>query len=162
MFKILCFALICASPLLAGSPFEETYAGKWRGVGIQSDGYDWDMQIALGPTMGEVRYPSLRCGGVWRYSTVTALGLSGIESITYGLENCIETGSIFLQPDGENQLIFMWCGEEDGVTAVALLVRGGSFEPEYERLRAASQATLDEIENGLENISCRGSQWFGV
>jgi len=162
MFRPLIFALLLAATAQAAPLFTSRYAGNWRGVGIQSDGSDWDMQVTLGPTLGTVRYPRLQCGGRWQYSDVAPDSLSGVETIDYGLENCIETGQIYLETFGENRIFFMWCGAEDGVSAVAVLERDGFFPSDYAAQRAASTAALTARGAALENITCAGNKWLGV
>ncbi len=162
MFRTLVLALLLATSAQAGGLFTSTYSGNWRGVGIQSDGSDWDMQLTLGPTLGVVRYPRLQCGGNWQYTAVETNSLSGVETIDFGLENCIETGMVYLQPYGENQMIYLWCGEEDGVSAVAVLARDGFFPADYGAERAASFAALKTLGSALKNITCTGNRWLGV
>jgi len=162
MFRGVIFAFLIATTAQAGPLFTSSHAGNWRGVGVQSDGSDWDMRLTLGPTLGVVSYPNLRCGGRWQYGAVTPDSLSGTETIDYGLENCIETGQVYVEIYGKNQLFFMWCGAEDGVGAVAVLERDGFFPPDYNAQRAASNAALAARGESLENITCTGNIWFGV
>ena len=162
MFRTLLIALLIATSAHAGSLFTATHNGIWRGVGIQTDGSNWGMEVTLGPTLGVVRYPSLRCGGRWRYGNETASSLSGVEAIDYGLENCIETGQIYLQSYQNDQIIFMWCGEEDGVSALAVLTRSSAPITTNDAQRAASQAALDGLGYALDTITCHGKQWLGV
>ena len=162
MFRSLIFALILATPVQAGALFTSTFGGNWRGVGIQADSSDWDMQVTLGPTLGMVRYPSLNCGGRWQYEAVTTDTLTGVETIDYGLETCIESGKVYLQRYDESRLVYMWCGEEDGVSAVAVLERDGFVASDYAAQRQASQVALDTLGVALENITCQGKIWLGV
>ncbi len=162
MRLVLILALVFASPLQAGEPFSRVFSGIWHGVGIQTTGSDWSMELTLGPTLGVVRYPSLRCGGRWQYLDETADSLSGIETIDYGLENCIETGKIYLQPYQNDQMVFMWCGEEEGVSALAVLSRNAAPTAGYEAQKEASQQALDALGYALGNITCQGSKWLGV
>ena len=162
MVRTLFLALIMATTAQAGALFTSTYSGVWHGVGIQSDMSDWDMQVTLGPTLGVVRYPRLQCGGRWQYEAVTGSSLSGVENIEYGLQNCIETGRIYLQPYDDNRIIFMWCGEADGVSAVAVLARDSAAASDYEAQRQATQHALDTLGAALENITCEGKIWLGV
>ena len=162
MFRTLFIALMIASSAHAGSLFTATHSAIWRGVGIQTDGSDWDMEVTLGPTLGVVRYPSLRCGGRWQYLDETADSLSGVETIDYGLENCIEAGQIYLQPHQNGQMIFMWCGEEAGVSALAVLTRSTAPAVSYLAQRTASQAALDGLGFALGSITCHSQQWLGV
>lgn len=162
MRRIFLLILALASPAHAGEPFSTTFAGAWHGVGIQSDGSSWEMQATLGPIQGAVRYPGLQCGGRWAYADMGVASLSGVETIEYGLENCIETGNIYLQPHESARILFMWCGEEDGVSALAVLTRDSAPNAGFEAERAASQAALDGLEYDLDRITCRGKKWLGV
>ncbi len=162
MFRIFVIILMYCSAAKAGAPFVSTFGGDWRGVGVQSDGASWAMQVTLGEGQGVVTYPSLQCGGIWTYGNMGVASLSGVETIDYGLENCIETGQIYLQPYQNDQMLFLWCGEEDGVSALAVLTRSTAPAATYEARRAASQAALDGLGYALGNITCHGRQWLGV
>ncbi len=164
MRYILILLMALASPIAAqaGADFIGTHAGNWRGVGIQTDGSSWEMQLTLGPAQGIVSYPSLSCGGTWTYSEVGSARFSGVETIDFGLENCIESGSVYLQPYGENQLLYMWCGEESGVSAVAVLERDGVAQGNYAAQHEATLKALYRRGFSLEAITCSGQKWLGV
>lgn len=164
MRYILILLMALTSPIAAhaGANFIASHAGNWRGVGIQTDGSSWEMQLTLGPTQGIVSYPSLSCGGTWTYSEVGPASLSGDEIIDYGLENCIESGSVYVQPYGEDQLLYMWCGEEDGVSAVAVLARDGVAQDDYAAQHYATLKALYRRGFSLEAITCSGQKWLGV
>jgi len=162
MFRALFIALLIATSTHAGSLLTTTHSGIWRGVGIQTDGSDWDMEVTIAPTLGVVHYPSLNCGGRWQYLEETADSLSGIETIDYGLENCIETGLIYLQPYQTDQMVFIWCSEEEDVSALAVLSRSTASIATFDAQRAASQTALDALGHALGNIACHGKKWLGA
>ncbi len=164
MQRIVALILILLIPLqaYAGAPFTSAMGGVWHGVGLQSNGAEWNVELTLGPTRGAVAYPSLQCGGVFRYRQVMAASLIAVETIEYGLETCYETGHVSLASYDETRILFVWCGEEDHVRSLAVLARGPLVLKNYE---ADYDATLDAIlalEGPLDDITCTGSKWLGV
>jgi len=152
---------VAATASLAGAPFSATMGGLWHGIGIQSDGANWSVELTIHPTHATVSYPSLNCGGIFRYSHEESKGLSGIETIEYGLETCYETGDVYLLRHTENRILYMWCGHEDDLTSIAVLARGPLNE---RRLAADYRATINAIA-ALDHTSlrapCTRSQWRG-
>ncbi len=146
----------------AGGGFARQYSGEWQGVGVQTDGSDWSMRAEIAQDQGVIEYPNLGCGGTWRYLDVAESYLTGIELIQYGLNNCIETGNIRLQPYAPDKMLFIWCGEEDGVSAIAILERNQGKISSYQAQLTTTRAALESLGNRIEQISCNRQKWLGV
>ena len=164
MFRSLLVALlvVATAPALAGAPFTSTYAGAWLGVGVQSDGSSWDMVVTIEDKHSTVAYPRLHCGGQWGYVQIEPDFLQARETIDYGLENCITSGTILLSPFENDQLIYVWCGDDNTVSAIALLERSNASDRRYEAMLAATQAMKEQVGNELQNSTCQGKIWLGV
>ena len=68
--------------------------GRWKGVGHQSDGSSWEMEVDVtrldeGPC-AIVQYPSLGCGGYWECLGSAGRRLRAIERITVGTDTCVD------------------------------------------------------------------------
>ncbi len=151
-----------ASLAHAGGGFALQYSGEWQGVGVQTDGSDWGMRAEITQDQGVIEYPNLGCGGIWSYLDVAESYLTGIELIQYGLNNCIETGNIRLQPNGLDQMLFIWCGEEDGVSAIAILERNQGKVSSYQTQLTTTRGVLESLGDRIEQISCNRQKWLGV
>lgn len=161
IFLLIC-TLLFAFPAQAGSHFFSLFAGEWQGVGLQSDGSDWSILVSLEPEQAIITYPSLDCGGNWQYVNISETGLAAIETIEYGLQNCIETGNVYLKPFDENKIVFIWCDTSLELVAFAILERTGLGPRSYAAQRATSLEALETPSNHLKNISCPADQWLGV
>lgn len=154
--------LLMAQYARAGAGFLNTHIGAWYGVGVQTDGSNWDMRVSLGYTRGQVSYTSLNCGGWWRYQSNEPEYLTAIESINYGVQSCVDTGDVRLVPYGKDTLLYMWCGAEDGVSALAILARIPTRKRDYQTALLATKAALETMGHDIESISCARHIWFGV
>ncbi len=164
MFRLICLvaALVFAPVAQAGGGFTSGFAGNWRGVGVQADGAHWDMQLTLGPTLGMVSYPELKCGGTWKFTEERVNGLLATERIDYGREYCIETGNVLLLPYGTGQMLYVWCGPDENAGAVAVLARAGASMADYAAQLAATEAALQGLAGRLETLRCDSTAWLGV
>jgi hypothetical protein len=146
----------------AGGGFVNTHIGTWYGVGLQSDGSNWDMLVTLGRSRGRVSYNSLNCGGWWAYQSEQANALTAVESIRYGLESCVETGDIKLLPYGQDSLLYLWCGPEDGASALAILNRAPPSQLDYRTALLATKTALDTLKLDFDSLSCNQTSRLGV
>lgn len=94
------------------APSGETVIGRWRGVGQQSNGSEWDMELEVGDfgsgVCGFVRYPSAGCIGLWRCEGgFDPDGFDAIEHIRQG-RRCVDGVAIrlHLEDDGESVVFF--------------------------------------------------------
>ena len=95
----------------------------WIGVGHQTGGWTWDIELMFGQDDLEINYPSLECGGIWTVETDTKTGEQYYrERLGYGTDNCIDGGRVTLTktPDG---LKYQWSDDEGKITATATLHR---------------------------------------
>lgn len=162
MFRTLVFACLFTATAQAGTDFSSPYAGEWRGVGVQSDGPNWDMLVSIGDTQSVVTYPSLNCGGRWFHVEMDAEILRAEENIEYGLSNCINSGTVLLSKYKDGRVIFVWCGEDGAVSAMALLERHDASGRSYEEMLNATQAIVAVVGNDLKSNTCRSNAWLGV
>ncbi len=80
--------------------------GSWTGLGYQLDDAEagsgqfssWTIELTMGPDTVMIAYPSLDCGGVWNLEQTTDHATYYRETITYGLENCMDQGLSVLSP----------------------------------------------------------------
>jgi len=146
----------------AGGGFLNTHFGTWYGVGVQSDGSNWDMLVSLGRSRGQVSYNSLNCGGWWAYQSEESGTLTATETIRYGLETCAETGDIKLFSYGPDTVLYIWCGAEEGASALAILSRTPPNSLDYSTALLATKTALNTLERDNGSIpGCRG-RWFSV
>ncbi len=102
--------------------------GIWAGKGKQFDtGQQWKIVIKASTSRGvyEVSYPTLNCGG-----NMTFLGMQGSkvyfrETLTYGLENCVDGGKIELTRKGSGLQYRYWNPGHQEVNAIGLLLPSG-------------------------------------
>ncbi len=158
---VLLFAL-SAQFAQAGGGFMSTHLGTWYGVGVQSDGSNWDMLVSLGHSRGQVSYNSLNCGGWWAYQSEETDALTATESIRYGLETCVETGDVKLFTYGPDTVLYIWCGAEEGASALAILSRSPAGSLDYSTALLATKTALDTLDRSIDSVSCNRGSWLGV
>jgi hypothetical protein len=124
--------IVVAAPALAGEALSARLAGEWLGVGVQSDGQDWRMELRLTPRGATVDYPDEPCGGAWGFSSVKAGEVTGTEIISYGRDLCIDNSTVVLTDHKKGQLLILWKTPDGSDLAVAVLHRKGSRPEDYE------------------------------
>jgi hypothetical protein len=108
----------------------QTPAVTWTGLGLQAGAAGavetWTIRLTLNADgTVAIAYPSLNCGGV-----LTRLRSNGDlteyrETLTYGLNNCVNLGTVGVLPRA-GALIWYWTGENTtspGIVATAVLRR---------------------------------------
>jgi hypothetical protein len=118
------------APVVEHDGYEDrrgSLVGRWTGVGRQSDGGRWEIELDVARTdegpCAVVRYPDLGCSGFWTCVPADkAYRLEAVETITEGQERCMGDVpvSVVLGPTGRDAM-FDACTDE--VTANARLVR---------------------------------------
>lgn len=73
----------------------ESVVGLWRGMGEQTDGSSWDMELnitSLRPgKCATIKYPSSGCSGHWEcVSRFDGVQLDAVEHITSGKDRCVD------------------------------------------------------------------------
>lgn len=87
-------------------------AGHWTGVGQQSDGAQWKMELDITRTddgpCAIVRYPDLGCGGYWSCvaNDEDGGGFQAIEHITHGSNRCVDRVNVEVSLSDTGRLIF--------------------------------------------------------
>lgn len=152
--------LLLSLPAQAGP--DASILGDWYGVGIQSDGGEWDMIVSIEPDKAIIAYPLLECGGFWAYSDSSANHLSGVEYIVHGLEFCINQGIVRVQRYGNGQLLFYWCDSALEVSATAVLQHPDDGKTSYEQHLEHTLQALQQHGDSLSEINCDAPEWQGV
>lgn len=96
----------------------------WHGVGIQSDGLDWQMQVttAADGTL-QVDYPGIPCNGFWQIAAFQDAGFDAIEIITQGEDLCFNGGEVRVSALNDSMLMYQWF-DGDAPSASAVLIPG--------------------------------------
>ena len=99
------------------------FMGEWEGTGTQSDGNHWRIRVNSRAYGYFIDYPSLVCGGVWTLLKTTDIRLVFKETLTYGIESCIDRGEIAINKVAENKMSYFWSSSQSKITAVGDLTR---------------------------------------
>ncbi len=83
--------------------------GRWSGVGHQSDGSSWAMEVDVtrlddGPC-ALVHYPSLGCSGYWECFHSAGRRLRAVERITEGKGTCVDNVRVDLKLGRDRQTV---------------------------------------------------------
>ena len=113
------------------------------GVGWESDGNHWSIEVLLGEKSGQIVYPSLECSGDWTLVKATLDKLHFIETIVEGKEACIEIGEIFLSPLPTGGYLYEWNEPAAAVGARAILFPVMAGKMTY---MEALMVTLDSVD----------------
>ena len=100
--------------------------GHWRGVGRQSSGATWPMEVeitSLRPgRCARVRYPSIPCAAEWICTTRSdGTTLRAREHVTENRRACIDAGMLTMTVAGDHRAEWAW--EGSGERAHARLTR---------------------------------------
>lgn len=113
------------SPCAVNAP---SLDGTWVGSGHQSpagaSGGDWSIAMTISQGNSSIDYPSLGCGGSLAEISRDDTSAEYRESITYGLDKCINGGTITVRYVN-GSLAWTWFGEASGqqYNAIAALTR---------------------------------------
>jgi hypothetical protein len=99
------------------------FTGEWEGAGTQSDGSHWSIRINSRPYGYFIDYPSLVCGGRWTLRKSTASSRVFKETLTYGIEHCLNHGEITITQITDNKASYAWSSPNSKITATADLIR---------------------------------------
>ncbi len=95
---------------LTDPPIGNGLAGKvgvWEGEGQQS-GVSWTIRIDISTAEQLIEYPSLDCGGYLTLLEESDAQLLFRETITYGLNICIDQGFVELTDQSANELVYRY------------------------------------------------------
>ena len=131
----LCFAIYAAifistvaiSGCATGS-FQDQ-KGIWTGIGYQLDGgqigggeySSWSVVLLIDDQLVSITYPSLDCGGDWQLESSTTLASYYRETITFGLDNCLDQGLMVVSPIDGGRLRLEYYYPDDTFLAFAHL-----------------------------------------
>jgi hypothetical protein len=99
------------------------FTGEWEGAGVQSDGSHWSIRVNSRPNGYFIDYPSLVCGGVWTLLKATESSLVFKETLTYGIERCVDHGEIIIHKVAEDKASYAWSSKKSKLTAAGDLTR---------------------------------------
>lgn len=81
--------------------------GIWEGIGQQS-GISWTIRIDIKSGEQLIEYPSLNCGGFLTLLEESEAQLLFKETITFGLQTCVNQGFVELTDQSGNELIYRY------------------------------------------------------
>lgn len=99
--------------------------GVWQGEG-QQQGVSWTISINIQPNEQLIEYPSLNCGGFLTLLQETEAQLLFKETITFGLENCVDQGFVELTDQSSNELVYRYYWPGNGGDQLGELAAVGS------------------------------------
>ena len=130
MVAICTAALALALPVQAAGKTQklapESTIGSWTGLGYQLDDAEagsgqfssWGIELTISPDRVMIAYPSLDCGGVWKLERTTAHASYYRETITYGLENCMDQGLSVLSAMDDGRMRIEYYHPDDVFIAI--------------------------------------------
>ena len=130
MLKILATLalLICLTSVVSSQNKKESgrwLNGTWEGTGYQIDNNEtWTMKLTVRGRAYKIEYPSLKCGGKWIPISIDRNRARLIEKITFGLEECVDNGSVVIERLNRRQIAYRYANRGTRqVTASAILIR---------------------------------------
>jgi hypothetical protein len=99
------------------------FTGEWEGAGTQSDGGHWSIRVNNRPYGYFIDYPSLVCGGRWTLLKSTASSRVFKETLTYGIEHCLNHGEITITQITNDKVSYAWSRSNSKITATGDLMR---------------------------------------
>lgn len=96
-------------------------AAVWAGEGVQDDGAQWSVEIALAASDATISYPSIPCAGTLKVLASTPATVTLRETITTGTDLCITGGTVVLRVEAGGSLLFDWQDTATGLSASAIL-----------------------------------------
>lgn len=124
-FVFVCSLLLSLSCLAdAGqSNTVNQFTGEWEGMGKQDNGTQWSIRVSIHPKLYFIDYPSLTCGGVLSLIKTTDTSLVFKETLTYGIERCINHGEVVLNKVAKHKAGYHWFSSQNKMEAVGNLTR---------------------------------------
>jgi hypothetical protein len=86
----------------------EQFYGVWEGTGKQDNNSVWTIKVAIKPNKYRIDYPSLNCGGVLEFVKEIDKSVMFKETLTYGVDKCINHGTTFLTIETKGKALFDW------------------------------------------------------
>lgn len=119
--------LVLSSCLPATQHSERSITGIWHGVGQQNNNSSWTIEleisktIAVGDLDAVISYPSLNCGGIWKFISQTNTSYIFEEELHYGQDVCIDGGTVTISLNSDDSLNYLY--ESGADTASSTLKR---------------------------------------
>ncbi len=84
--------------------------GYWGGTGYQvSDNSTWTMKLGVVKGKYLINYPSLECGGEWRFVSMNHETATFVERITYDAKGvCQDDANVVVERLNNTQILFKW------------------------------------------------------
>lgn len=120
-FVFVCSLLLSLSCLADAG--QNQFTGEWEGAGTQSDGSQWSIRVNSRANGYFIDYPSLVCGGVWKLLKTTESNLVFKETLSYGIERCVDHGEIVIHKVAQDKVSYHWSSAKSKITAVGNLTR---------------------------------------
>ena len=102
--------------------------GRWEGVGHQSDGSTWEMELDItrvdDGVCGVVHYPSLGCSGFWVCDDSSGRRLRAVEHITEGRRTCVDGVEVSLRLTRQRETV-AFTAQTAEISAAGRLTRTG-------------------------------------
>lgn len=108
-------------PAIADTPYWWREGAVWAGDGVQSDGQEWSVEIALKAGGAAISYPSIPCAGRLEVLAADPQSITLRETITTGTRLCITGGTVVLRVEAGGSLLFDWSDPVSGLQATAIL-----------------------------------------
>ena len=101
---------------------EAALSGTWIGMARQfSVDSSWSIEITFEGDGGDIRYPSLACGGQLQPVSRSDTQLVYRERIRFGLSQCIDNGRVVLERTSKDTLSYEWHDESGALDATGNL-----------------------------------------
>jgi len=104
---------------------------RYYGVGWQSDGNHWSVELLITENGGQVAYPSANCSGNWTLTKATKDQTKYIERITEGVDDCIVLGTVILEPLSDGRLLYTFREHAAVIDARAVLLPATGARLDY-------------------------------
>lgn len=124
--------IVLTLPVHAADKTQKPAIGSWTGMGYQLDDAttggsqfsSWSIELIIGPDTVTITYPSLECGGVWKLEQATNHASYYRETITYGLDNCMDQGLSVLSPMDNDRMRIEYYHPDDVFIAIGYVDPG--------------------------------------
>jgi len=140
-------AVVMAVPAAGGDLVDKARKqGRYHGVGWQNDGNHWSIEVLFDDAGAQIAYPSSNCSGRWSLTHEFGAELQYVEQIIDGTDNCIELGTVYLEPLEDGRFLYTWLEVVPKVNARAVLVPLTDKRLSYHELM---MLTLNSVDMGF-------------
>ena len=121
--------LLCLSLLLTSCVEYRSLRGTWTGIGYQINEVQWDVVLHVKGRQIDINYPSLSCGGEWRFAGQVEDDFEFKELILEGIEYCDQGVEVHVQRLSKHQVAVQYYIRDydpDDPIAIATLTKNGT------------------------------------